>query len=287
MENNIDVQVLNATEIKKIEPYASGLKAIWIRSAGIVDFVAVATKLVELLRERGIEIHFGAGVVGVKNEKITRLVTNSETFDASTAINCAGVYCDRISRMAGSKPRFRIIPFRGEYFKLKPRAKKFVHGLIYPLADPRFPFLGVHLTRTIDDEVLAGPNAVFTPHREGYRSGAFRIEDVFESLSYPGLWLLVLSHLKTGIWEMAKAWSVSAFVKAAQKLVPDLAANDLLPARSGIRAQAVDRRGRLIDDFQFVQTDRWLHVLNAPSPAATACFAIGEYIAKQLNIVRA
>jgi L-2-hydroxyglutarate oxidase len=283
IENDIDVQGLDAKEIEKVEPYASGLKAIWIQSAGIVDFIEVAMKLVMLLKERGVEIHFGAGVVGVKNDEVTRLATNGETFTASKAINCAGVYCDRIARMAGSKPGLRIIPFRGEYFRLRQQAKQYVRGLIYPLANPGLPFLGVHLTRTIDGEVLAGPNAVFTTHREGYRSRDFRINDAFESLTYPGFWLLALAHFKTGIGEMVKTWNASAFVKAARKLVPDLSVDDLLPARSGIRAQAVDRKGKLLDDFQFLLTERWLHVLNAPSPAATACFAIGEHIAKQLT----
>jgi L-2-hydroxyglutarate oxidase len=176
----------------------------------------------------------------------------------------------------------RIIPFRGEYFRLRQQAKHLVTGLIYPLADRRLPFLGVHLTRTIDGEVLVGPNAVFALHREGYHAGQVHVGDMIDSLGYAGFWRLVAVHIGAGLGEMLKAWSVSAFTRAARKLVPELKAEDFVAARAGVRAQAVDAKGRLVDDFRFVRANKWLHVINAPSPAATACFAIGEMVAEQV-----
>jgi L-2-hydroxyglutarate oxidase len=177
----------------------------------------------------------------------------------------------------------QIIPFRGQYFGLRAEARHLVKGLIYPLANPKLPFLGVHLTRTAKGEVLVGPNAVLAFKREGYHPGDIKLGDVFDWITYRGFWKLILANLGTGLGEILKAWSLTAFTRAMQRLVPGIRAVDLQPARAGVRAQAVDANGKLVDDFRFAQSEKWFHVLNAPSPAATACFAIGEWIAEQID----
>ena len=284
IENGLKVKNLDSKEIKEIEPHAVGLQAIWIPEAGIVDFKKIANTLVKLLSEQRVEFKLGTSVVRVNNSgSVLKLKTNKGDVSTRQAINCAGLFSDRLARITGTEPALRIIPFRGEYFKLRPEAKHLVHGLIYPLADPDLPFLGVHLTRTTEGEVLAGPNAVFALHREGYHASDIRLGDVTDSLGYAGFWRLVLNHLGAGLGEMFKVWSVATFTRAVRKLVPELNGDDFVPTRAGVRAQAVDAKGRLIDDFRFVRSGKWLHVLNAPSPAATACFAIGELIASQID----
>jgi L-2-hydroxyglutarate oxidase len=210
-----------------------------------------------------------------------RLLTSEGEVQTRQAVNCGGLFSDRIALATGAEPGLKIVPFRGEYFALKPEARKFVRGLIYPLADPHFPFLGVHLTRMTDGNVLAGPNAVFSLKREGYAGGDFDAGDTWESLTYSGFWRLVLPNMGAGLGEMFRAWNVRVFAAALQKLVPRLRAEHLEPTRAGVRAQAVDVNGKLVDDFRFGRSEGWLHVLNAPSPAATASLAIGETIATQ------
>lgn len=284
IENGLSAKIIEQGEVKELEPYAAGLKGVWVPETGIIDFTSVAHTLVKLLSDRQVEFRLGVLVVGIDNKvRGLRLKTNHGDIDAQRAINCAGLFSDRLARKAGTDPGLQIIPFRGEYFKLKREAKHLVRGLIYPLANPNLPFLGVHMTRTIEGEVLVGPNAVLALHREGYHPRDIRIGDVTDSLSYSGFWRLVLRHLGAGLGEILKTWSVSAFTRAAQKLVPELNVGDFLPARAGVRAQAVDHNGNLIDDFQFIRDEKWLHVLNAPSPAATASFAIGELIAEQVD----
>ena len=284
IENGLAIKTLNPNEIREIEPHASGLRGIWIPEAGIVDFKSIAQTLFRLLTDLGVKFKLGTRVEEIDNKgQGLKLKTNNGNIVAQRAVNCAGLFSDRLARSAGTDPGLRIIPFRGEYFQLRPEAKHLVRGLIYPLADPRLPFLGVHLTRTTDGEVLAGPNAVFALHREGYRASDIRISDLLDSLSYVGFWRLARRHVGSGLGEMLKAWNVSTFTRAACKLVPEFSADDFVPTRAGVRAQAVDGSGKLVDDFRFVQKDKWLHVLNAPSPAATACFAIGELIAQQVN----
>lgn len=288
IENGLNVKIIDANEIREIEPHAVGLQGIWIPEAGIVDFIGVAQTLAALLVKARVDIRLGTKVFDVDDRgQHVELVTNRGVVVTHQAVNCAGLFSDRLARKAGNELELRIIPFRGEYFKLAPEAKHLVRGLIYPLANPRLPFLGVHLTRTTDNEVLAGPNAVFALHREGYHARDIRFGDVTDSISYVGFWRLALTHLGAGFGEMFKSWSVSAFARAARKLVPELKTEHFVPTRAGVRAQAVDTKGKLVDDFRFVRSEKWLHVLNAPSPAATASFAIGEMIAEQIDGVKA
>lgn len=283
-ENGLEVKSLDEKEIKEIEPHAQGIRGIWIPQAGIVDFVRVARILAARLSEMGVQLRLGTALVSCSDlGPDMKLMTNKGDVLTRRAVNCAGLFSDRLARKAGTDPGLRIIPFRGEYFKLREDAKHLVLGLIYPLANPKLPFLGVHLTRTTDGEVLAGPNAVLALKREGYHAGDIRIGDVLDSIGYPGFWKLIMANIGTGLGEMLKAWSVSAFTRAARKLVPELSTDDFVPMRAGVRAQAVDANGKLVEDFRFARGEKWLHVLNAPSPAATACFAIGEFIAEQIS----
>lgn len=282
LENGLDVSLISADELQEIEPHAKALKAIWVPQAGIVDYKAVAQHLAEDLKQSGAEIRLGTALRSLKKEAGgVRLRTSKGEIRARIAINCGGLFSDRLARATGVDPGLRIVPFRGEYFALKGEARKLVRGMIYPLADPRFPFLGVHLTKMTDGEVLVGPNAVFSLRREGYFSRDFNLTDTLESLGYSGFWRLVLPNLGTGLGELVRSGSVRAFAKAVQKMMPEIQASDLTPTRAGVRAQAVDADGKLVEDFRFVRGDGWLHVLNAPSPAATASLAIGNYVAKQ------
>lgn len=284
VNNGIDVRQIDLDELAEIEPHARGIQAVWVPQTGIADYPAVAGAMVEELRSNGAKVKLGTRLLVVEKQNgSVRLVTSGGEIYAKLAVNCAGLFSDRLARQAGLNPGLRIIPFRGEYFRLKSEAKRLVRGLIYPLADPRFPFLGIHLTKMIDDEVLVGPNAVLAHKREGYDSRAVNLRDSWETLSYVGFWRLVLPNLSTGLAEMLRSGSVAAFAHAAQQLVPEIRPQDLLPTRSGVRAQAVDRDGKLVDDFRIMRGECWLHVLNAPSPAATACLAIGEYVAKQAD----
>jgi L-2-hydroxyglutarate oxidase len=282
VENGLEVSLIGPDDLEEIEPHARALKAIWVPQAGIVDYKAVALQLAEDLQRGGAELQLGSQVERSEKEQGgVRLSTSSGEIRTRLAINCAGVFSDRLALNAGVDPDLRIVPFRGEYFALKAGARKLVRGLIYPLADPRFPFLGVHLTKMTDGEVLVGPNAVFTLDREGYSGGDFNARDAYESLRYSGFWRLVLPNIGTGLGELLRSGSVRAFTKAVQRMVPEISSADLAPTRAGIRAQAVDKDGKLVDDFRFGRGDGWLHVLNAPSPAATACLAIGDHVAAQ------
>lgn len=284
MDNGLEIKILDQRGISEVEPHADGLRAIWVPQTGIVDFVGVARTIAKRLSEQGVQILLDTKVIKVEDQgRDMGLGTNHGELLTRRAINCAGLFSDRLAKMAGIQPGLRIIPFRGEFFKLRPEARSLVKGLIYPLADPKLPFLGVHLTKTTEGEVLVGPNAVLALKREGYHPGEIKLSDVFDCLSYPGFWKLILTNLSQGLGEMLKAWSLSAFTRATQKLVPAIRDIDLLPARAGVRAQAVNNNGKLVDDFRFIQSEKWFHVLNAPSPAATACFAIGERIAEQID----
>lgn len=283
-ENGLEIKILDPDGIHEVEPHATGPRAIWVPEAGIVDFIGVAHKMAQRLSELGVQMRLGTNVVEVEDKgRDLGLMTNHGKLLTRYAVNCAGLFSDRLARKTGTDPGLHIIPFRGEYFGLRPEARHLVKGLIYPLADPKLPFLGVHLTRTTRGEVLVGPNAVLAFKREGYLAGDIRLGDVFDWLSYRGFWKLILANLASGLGEILKAWSLSAFTRATQRLVPGIRAVDLKPARAGVRAQAVDANGKLVDDFRFTQSEKWFHVLNAPSPAATACFAIGERITEQID----
>jgi len=284
LDNSLEASLLDQDQLSEIEPHARALRALWVLQAGIVDFRKVAQHLAEDLQRQGAELRLGTRLMDFANKKDALwMKTSRGDVRARFAVNCAGLFSDRLARRSGVDPELRIVPFRGEYFRLKPGAQRLVRGLIYPLADPRFPFLGVHLTRTTDGAVLAGPNAVFSPKREGYQKLDFNIGDTFETLSYVGFWHLVLPHLSTGLGEIFRSWNVGAFARALQEMVPEIEVSDLEPARAGVRAQAVDKNGKLVEDFRFARGERWLHVLNAPSPAATASLAVGEHVADKVE----
>ena len=282
-ENGLEIKILNEEEIKDVEPQAAGIKAVWVPETGIVDFIGVAKKLAASLDEQGVQIRLETKLVDLDDQgSDLRLVTDHGEVRTRFAVNCAGLFSDQLARKAGTNPQLRIIPFRGEYFMLKPEAKHLVKALIYPVADPRLPFLGVHLTRTTQGEVLVGPNAVLAFKREGYHAWDFKFRDALDWMTYPGFWKFIAANVRPGVGEILKAWSKPTFARAIQKLTPGITIGDLLSTRAGVRAQAVDTNGKLVDDFRFARSERWLHVLNAPSPAATACFAIGERIAEQI-----
>jgi L-2-hydroxyglutarate oxidase LhgO len=266
-------------ELREIEPHASGLRALVVPSTGITDYAAVCRKYAELITSRGGTILTSHAVTSIKRHADEIVVeTNVDAFSTRSLINCAGLFSDRISRMAGDEPRVIIVPFRGEYYDLIPERGSLVRGLIYPVPDPRFPFLGVHFTRRVGGTVDAGPNAVLAFRREGYRRRDFDLRDLASSLAFPGFWRMAAKNWRSGLDEFHRSFSKAAFVGALQRLVPEVGEADLVPGGSGVRAQALTREGALVDDFQFVPSDRMLHVLNVPSPAATASLVIGRTI---------
>ena len=283
IENGLSVKRMNGLEIKELEPHVNCLAGLHVPATGIVNYTEVCRKLVELIAGRGgnlllnteVLAHHANGVSGV-------LETTQGEFSAGWAISCSGLQSDRVVHLAGSVLESRIIPFRGEYYELKPDRRQLVRNLIYPVPDPQFPFLGVHFTRMIDGGVHAGPNAVLSLKREGYHRTAFNFRDFMETMLYPGFWRMALNHAKTGFTEMHRSFSKKAFVRSLQKLVPEICENDLIPCAAGVRAQAVRPDGGFVDDFLMVRGHRILHVCNAPSPAATASLAIGEWIVKQV-----
>ncbi|HVR29392.1 MAG TPA: L-2-hydroxyglutarate oxidase [Thermoanaerobaculia bacterium] len=273
---------LDASEIAEHEPHATGLAALWVPETGIVDFVAVARTYARLYQEAGGEIRLRHRVIAIRRERDGLAIeTTGGAVAAAALVNCGGLQCDRVARMAGDQPGVRIVPFRGEYFELVPERRHLVRGLIYPVPDPRFPFLGVHLTRGVGGEVEAGPNAVLALDRHGYRPGSFNPRDALSSLTYAGFWRMAARHWRMGLDEMRRSGSKRLFAESLRRFVPEIRAEDLTGGGSGIRAQAMDGAGRLLDDFHFVDGERTVHVLNAPSPAATASLAIGAAIARR------
>ena len=283
LENGIsDVRIVDSQELKDLEPHATGIKAIHVPSVGIINYTSVVDELAKQIIKRGGEIKTKATVKGFVR-KAGECIVNTQMCDYPTGlvINCAGLYSDKIAQLAGENSSIRIIPFRGEYYVLKPESRHLVNSLIYPVPDPRFPFLGVHFTRKIDGSIEAGPNAVLATAREGYRRRDFSFQETWELLTNPGFWKIGRNYWKTGMGEYTRSLFKPLFVKALQNLVPTIQGSDLVPGGSGVRAQAMDRTGKLLDDFCIVQSERFIHVLNAPSPAATASFAIGSTIADQ------
>ncbi|WP_158748483.1 L-2-hydroxyglutarate oxidase [Acidobacterium sp. S8] len=273
------LRMLHAGEIREIEPHAAGIQGIHVPSTGIVDYSRVAQKYAELITAAGGTIRLSHEVTGLKrNGSSTIVETTQGPVEADLVINCAGLHSDRISRLANAKLDLAIIPFRGEYYDLAPEKHHYVKGLIYPVPDPRFPFLGVHFTRRIGGGVEAGPNAVLALKREGYSKTSFRPRDLFESVTFPGFWIMAAKYWRTSVGEYNRSWSKAAFVRALQRLMPELTGDDLVPGGSGVRAQALDIDGKLVDDFRFAYTDGIVHVCNVPSPAATASLAIGRHI---------
>ena len=271
---------LRSGEIGEFEPHARGLAALLVPDTGIVDFTQVAEAYSEVVRESGHEIRTRAQVDGVRRERhgLTLATTRGEV-RCGHLINCGGLFCDRIARMCGLEPGVRIIPFRGEYYELVPTRRHLVRNLIYPVPDPRFPFLGVHFTRMIHGGVEAGPNAVLAFKREGYHRFSFSPADALDTATYRGFWRLAARYWRIALGEIHRSLSKHAFAGALKRLIPEIDAADLRPGGCGVRAQAVEPGGMLVDDFHLLKADRMVHVLNAPSPAATASIAIGQTIA--------
>ena len=274
---------INGSESKKIEPHVNALAAVHVPEEGIVDYRQVCDRMAAIIQDRGGEIITDAKVLrlGRKADKWI-VATKKAEFSADFLINCAGLYCDRVAALAGEKRDVRIVPFRGEYYLLKPSAQHLVKNLVYPVPNSQFPFLGVHFTRMILGGVEAGPNAVLAFSREGYSLSKINLNDMFDAFLYPGLWRFLGKYPAMAYTELAQSFSKDRFCQALQRLVPDLQPDDLEQGHSGVRAQAMNASGDLLNDFHLVVRDNAIHVLNAPSPAATASLAIGEYIISQL-----
>jgi L-2-hydroxyglutarate oxidase len=271
---------LTPEEIREHEPHAAGIAGLFVAETGIVGYKQVARAYARLIRERDGTIQTGARVRRVhRRGDATTLETAAGEVRCRHLINCGGLQSDRLARLCGVEPGVQIIPFRGEYYELVPERRSLVRNLIYPVPDPRFPFLGVHFTRMIGGGVEAGPNAVLALKREGYRLRDISAGDTLHMARYRGFWRMVRAYWKTGVGELYRSVSKRAFVKALQRLVPEIQAQDLHPSGAGVRAQAVDANGALVDDFRIVEAERMIHVLNAPSPAATASLSIGRTIA--------
>ena len=274
---------LTAAQLVEYEPAATGLAGLWVPQTGVVDFRVVTEAYATQARLTGAEI--------VLRARVNRIVSNNDGIHVDTTagdtradflVNCAGLHSDRVARLAGADPGVRIVPFRGEYFDLKPQRASLVRGLIYPVPDPDLPFLGVHLSRTIHDHVHAGPNAVLAFSRHGYSRLIVSPRDLVDAATYPGFWRMARRHWRSALAELRRSFSKRLFARSIQELVPALTEADFVAGGSGVRAQAIDRSGKLVDDFHIVRSPRALHVLNAPSPAATASLAIGRYIVTQV-----
>ena len=272
---------LKAEEIREYEPHAAGIEGLYVPQTGIVDYIQVSETYARLAQESGTEIRLGARLRGFKKQadELT-LETTQGAVHCRHLINCAGLHSDQVARLCGVNPGLQIVPFRGEYYELAPERRFLVRNLIYPVPDPSFPFLGVHFTRMVRGGIEAGPNAVLALKREGYRFTSFAPGDALQILTYPGFWRLAFKYWQTGLGEIYRSLSKSAFVKALQRLVPELRPEDVQRSGAGVRAQALEPNGLLVDDFRIVQAEQMIHVLNAPSPAATASISIGRTIAE-------
>lgn len=276
-----DISFIDQREAKEIEPYCHALKGIWVPRAGIIDFRVVAEKLAKLIEAKGGEIitRFKVARIQESSQGIT-ISSEKESIVGKLAIGCAGLYADHLVKLAGDQPPHQIVPFRGEFYALRPEATHLVKGLIYPVPDINFPFLGVHMTKRIGGGIEAGPNAVLAFRREGYNHFDVHISELLETLGYRGFHKLAIKHWRKGLEEMKRSFSKKAFLKSLQVMVPALQEADLIRSRTGVRAQALDKKGNLVDDYVIVEQERMIHLCNAPSPAATSCLSIGKYVAE-------
>lgn len=271
---------LTGDEIREYEPHVTGIAGLRVPQTGIVDYEQVTEAFGRIVRERGGEIRLDCRVLGVRRDTGGLVVqTGTGEVRARHFINCAGLQSDRVAKLCGVEPGVRIVPFRGEYYELAGEKEHLVRNLVYPVPDPAFPFLGVHFTRMIGGGVEAGPNAVLAFKREGYAKTSFSFRDSYDTFTYPGAIRLFSKHWKMGVGEFYRSFSKRAFLAALRRLLPELELGDLQPGGAGVRAQAVGPDGALIDDFRIVEAERMIHVLNAPSPAATASISIGQKIA--------
>ena len=281
--NGVQCEIIGVERLHELEPHSAGIKAIHVPEAGIVDYPAVCEKLAARIREKGGTIQLNARVTGMRRSNGRMVVQNTaEDVEARCVITCAGLHCDRVAKLSGQKPSAKVVPFRGEYYELNPDMQHLCRNLIYPVPDPKFPFLGVHFTRLIHGGVECGPNAVLAFAREGYTKLDINLVDLFESLTYPGFIRMAAKHWKTGCGEMWRSFSKAAFVRALQRLMPDIRSEHLHPAPAGVRAQALGRDGKLVDDFVIEENDLVVSVLNAPSPAATAALNVGRLVVDRL-----
>ena len=273
------LEIIGQERLKEVEPHVGGIKALWAPNTGIIDYVKVAAAYAARFQQDGGDIYNGATVRRISQTPAgSAIETKRGVLQAKHVINCAGLYADRMAEMMGEHSGVRIIPFRGEYYTLRPESQHLVKGLIYPVPDPAFPFLGVHYTRTIYGQVDAGPNAVLALAREGYRKSDVNLAESWGTVSFPGFWKMSMRNWKTGLAEVHRSYSKSVFVRDLQRLIPEIRQEDLAPGGAGVRAQAVSSGGSLLDDFSIRQGRTAIHVLNAPSPGATSSLAIGEHI---------
>lgn len=282
-QNGIPVSMISPDAVKEVEPYVNCISAIKVESTGIVNYKRVSQKYVELIQGQDNYLALNTKVTGIHLEPGSIVLeTNQGDIQAKFLINCAGLFSDRVAQMANLKPPAKIVPFRGEYYELVPEKRYLVNTLIYPVPNPSFPFLGVHFTKMIDGSVHAGPNAVLSLKREGYTKTDFDLKDFAEVMAYPGFWKLASKHADEGFKEIVRSFSKAAFVKSLQRLIPEVRSEDVIPTHAGVRAQALMENGSLVDDFLIVNGERSIHVLNAPSPAATSSLEIGKEVAKRV-----
>ena len=279
MSNGVpDLKMLDENGIEEIEPFAKGIRGIYSPSTGIIDYKKVSAKCIEVIKNSGAEIKLNCKVLNIVQKNSIAIETTDGVINTKAIINCAGLFADRIARMTENNIDVKIVPFRGEYYKLKDNKTNLVKSLIYPVPDPKFPFLGVHFTRKIYGTVEAGPNAVLAFAREGYKKSDVNIRDLSEIMLYPAFWELGKRYWKIGSTEMIRSYSKNLFVRELKKLIAEITSNDIVPGGSGVRAQALTKDGKLLDDFKIIRNKNIVHVLNAPSPAATSAFAIAENI---------
>lgn len=285
--NGVPAKLITPDEAREYEPHVSCVRALRVESTAIIDFPAVCDVLVGLLTDGGADLRLNTPVLGIRSGPAggVEVATSDGVLRADALVNCAGLHCDRVARLAGLRPAAMIVPFRGEYHELRPEARSLVHGLIYPVPDATLPFLGVHLTRMLDGSVHAGPNAVLALRREGYRWSQVSARDLAETARFPGMWRLARKYGITGVDEVLRSFSRRRFAASLARLVPEITAADLVPAQAGVRAQAIRRDGALVDDFLIESAPGQVHVLNAPSPGATSALEIARHVAGQVSSV--
>ncbi|HEY9603804.1 MAG TPA: L-2-hydroxyglutarate oxidase [Allocoleopsis sp.] len=283
VDNGIKVKKITPEAVKEIEPHVSCLAGVRVYSTGIADYKKVSQKYAQLIEQQGGELHLNTKVLNIRAMPNSDVIeTNKGNFETRCVINCAGLHSDRIARLDKVDPKAKIVPFRGEYYELVPEKRYLVNTLIYPVPNPDFPFLGVHFTKMIDGSVHAGPNAVLSLKREGYKKTDFDLRDFMEVMTFPGFWKLAAKNADEGIKEIIRSFSKAAFVRSLQRLIPEVQSEDVIPTHAGVRAQALMDDGKLVDDFLIVQGHNSVHVCNAPSPAATSSLEIGKAIVEQI-----
>lgn len=283
LQNGIQVARITAEEVKEYEPHVNCIAGIRVFSTGIADYKRVCQKYADLIQQQGGDLRLNTKVEKIIETKTGQVLeTNQGKFETRFVINCAGLQSDRVAKLGKVDPQAKIVPFRGEYYELVPEKRYLVKGLIYPVPNPAFPFLGVHFTRMIDGSVHAGPNAVLSLKREGYKKTDFNLRDFAEVMAYPAFWKLAAKHADEGIKEIIRSFSKAAFVASLQRLIPEVKSEDVIPTHAGVRAQALMDDGKLVDDFLIIQGQNSVHVCNAPSPAATSSLEIGKAVLEQI-----